>query len=419
MRADTVTFQPFVGGAKKYAIMKGAETKRTPIVPPRLMFDLLEVAATIVSEPKEVFRGVQLTDDHLSIACWILIASLTARRAEEIAELEPDCLVGNDEVGWMLRVYIAKTEKQKSLIPIPRLVVRAVQTMLALSEDARTAGDKNALFLKFNRNGDVIENRIGRKLDLFCETFGVQPQQAEVKGPAELWHWTPHQFRRFFALLYFYRSEAPSIEVLSHHLRHTNLAMTNRYITQDPDLAALWTDVQWGYAGHIARRIAAGDKSIGGGRGERLKKTMSKIKDILRRNLQVIRPERLASLLKTVMERDGLFLDPKPWGAICTCPRTQKGAQLASCRRSQGAVPLDATGPDFSRAGPLVCRNGCPHAIIDERNEKVLAAERDHLDAAVSSSSRAGSLFGELERHRLLEIRSALDVTHREVVGRA
>jgi len=73
-------------------------------------------------------------------------------------------------------------------------------------------------------------------------------------------------------VLYFYRYEGATIEVLSHHLRHFSLEMTKRYVTQDSEVAALWTDVEWGYAGDVARSIVAGERSVSGAAGERLKK---------------------------------------------------------------------------------------------------------------------------------------------------
>src|SRR5690606_6932104 len=146
------------------------------------------------------------------------------------------------------------------------------------------------------------------------------------------WHWHPHQFRRFFAVLYFYRFESGSIEVLSHHLRHFSLEMTRRYITEDAEVAALWTDTEWDYMGQVARSIVSGERSISGSAGERLKKTAKRLIDVFRRKLQVATPERVGASLTLIMQRQGMVLTPKPW-VTCSCPRTREAAAKAGCRR--------------------------------------------------------------------------------------
>lgn len=400
MKADGLKFLPFPQGVAKVSQVKGVETKRTPIVPPRLMFELLEAAAKVVADGSVVLNGVLPTSDHIATACWILIALFTARRAGEIAKLTAQKVEGDERTGYYLRMFILKTDREETLVPIPPIVAVAFETLEKLSAEAREESGFDTLFLKFNAQGEVIENDISRKIDSFAKAFGV----GRLLEGLQNWHFTPHQFRRFFAVLYYYRFEDASIEALSYHLRHHNMEMTRHYLTQDPELAALWTDVEWGYQGHIARKIVASGRSVGGAQGARLKKAARRIMDVLRRNVAVVAPERVASALKAFMQREGLVITPKAW-VDCSCPRTAKAAHAAACRKLGPPDPA-AVGPDYSRAGPTVCGSGCRFAIESERTAAALASEQAHLASAVASSTRPGTLFGELEQRRLVEVES-------------
>jgi len=203
-------------------------------------------------------------------------------------------------------------------------------------------------------------------------------------------------------VLYFYRFDGASIEVLSHHLRHFNLEMTRQYITRDAEVAALWRDVEWCYTGHMARSIVAGERSVSGVRGEKLKKAARRLIRIFRQKLRVTSVERLGASLTLIMQRQGLVLTPKPW-VTCSCPRTLGAALKAACRRGAESVD-DEVGPDFAHAGPSVCCD-CPHAIIEGSRQSFIDSEVAHLDAAVLSDSRSNTLFGDLENARVLELR--------------
>lgn len=66
--------------------------------------------------------------------------------------------------------------------------------------------------------------------------FGLYLDIPEYKG--QRWLFKPHQFRRFFAIIYIHVYSEGSYEALSYHLRHFNMEMTIRY-TQDDELGAI------------------------------------------------------------------------------------------------------------------------------------------------------------------------------------
>jgi integrase len=411
IEAEAIRFRPFTFGAARVAAVKGVGTSRTPTAPPRLVLHLLEHSVRWLFDKApaihEGISGPRAVRD-MATACWIIIAAFTARRVEEVNDLRDNCVRGDNESGWWLQVYIEKTLQRKEWIPVPRMVAQAVEMLRTISETARLNTQSDELFQYLSPDGECIRLDVARHLDNFAALVNV-PLHKPRGGEPIVWHWHPHQFRRFFAVLYFYRYESGNLEALSHHLRHFSLEMTRRYVTEDPDVAALWTDTEWGYMGHVARDIVSGTRSIAGAAGERLKKAAARLIDMFRRNLQVTTPDRVGASLTFLMQRQGMVLTPKPW-VTCACPRTKDAAAKAACRRAE---PPDsaATGPNFAQAGPTVCAS-CPHAMTEGERQPFVDAEARHLEATAVSRPRAGTIFGELEAARVLEVRHVRDTRY-------
>ena len=411
IEAESLTFKPFPMGAAKLAAIKGIGTSRTPIPPPRLVMHLLENAANWLLN-EECRSNIRLLNFDqvldLATACWIIIAAFTARRREEVNDLRQGSLRGDVHSGWWLEIYIEKTLQRKEWIPIPGMVALAVQTLEAISEDARAESGTDFLFQWRNQSGRVQKLNPAPRIDKFAAMVGVPDHAPQGKGPVP-WHWHPHQFRRFFAVLYFYRFESGSIETLSHHLRHFSLEMTKRYVTTDPEVAAIWTDVEWGYMGHVARTIVSGERVVSGAAGERLKRIAERIYDGFRRRLLIASPTRIGASMKLIMQREGLVLTPKPW-VTCTCPRTQAAATKAACRQ-QVESDASAVGPDFAQAGPAVCWT-CPHAMIEGHRKPFVQIEAAHLKAAANNGLRKNTILSALEDTRLVTLEEALETRY-------
>ena len=407
IQGEAITFRPYPGGASQTAVVKGSETARTHTPPPRLALYLLGQAANhilkIAPQDASAINEKQKAM-NLATSCWILIATFSARRDSEIDDLPFDCLQGNERDGWWLRSYIGKTLQRKELIPVPSIVARAVQTLIVMSEAARRQSGTNAIFQWVNASGVPERIDVGKHLDEFAASVGV-PAFAEKDGEKTYWHWHPHQFRRFFAVLYFYRFEGATIEALSHHLRHFNIAMTRRYVTMDPEVAALWLDVEWGYMGDIARQIVYGERSVAGAAGLRLEKAARRLLDTFRRTLTVVTPDRLASALMHHMRRKGLVLTPKPW-VTCTCPETLDAARIAACRSNEGEAAT-SVGPDFASAGPTACSK-CPHGMTSKSQRSFVEEELAFAEGAARSTSTANTIFGALQKYRVVTLTAAL-----------
>lgn len=413
IEAEAISFKPFPLGAARVAAVKGVGVDRTPAPPPMLALYLIEHSARCVldhgngplAKPADLPRV-----RHVATACWILIAAFTARRDKEINDLRDGCLRGDDDSGWWLHIMIDKTLQREEWIPIPRLVVRAVKAMTTISAVARRETGSDHLFQWLGSSGNSMRLDVSSYLDGFAAAVET-PLHVPRGGVGVVWHWHPHQFRRFFAILYFYRFEGATIEVLSHQLRHFSLEMTKRYVTQDPEAAALWTDVEWGYMGHVARSIVSGERSVSGGAGERLKKIGQRLIDRFRRMVHIAPVDRVGASLTIIMQRQGVVLTPMPW-VTCASPRTRDAAARAACRR-QGPEQTGAIGPDFANAAPSVCP-ACPYAITEGSRQEFIDAEVRHLEAAAASSSRSGSLFGVLEKARVLVLTKAQQFRYKD-----
>lgn len=296
MRAEGLLFKPFPNGVDAAAKTLGRSATKVPIAPINLVLKLLEESVIVVTGTADIalsdyktsvlgrlngnykhFEAIAARKQLIKFAsaCYVLIAAFTARRTEEIRLIERDCLAGNDQFGWWMKVFIVKNHKNKTWIPVPNIVAKAVKSMQNLDFQCNLA-PTDPLFRFF----DPILNRVSHfHIHLTLDNYASSVNACSYLDSEETsreWHWQTRQFRRFFAVLFLYRYQG-SIEALSHHLRHFNLEMTRSYLTLDPELSAIWLNEEWGFKKKLATAIATGDTSYTGAVGDRLKKTAKKL----------------------------------------------------------------------------------------------------------------------------------------------
>ncbi|QND70210.1 site-specific integrase [Tardiphaga robiniae] len=407
--AHALTFKPWPKGLAKTARRLGVGTKRTLTPKPRMTFALIEYATTVLGRyacPTQISAATYEELNELLTACWVIIAAFTARRVGEIRRLRDghvglkeskgDCLLGDDEKGWFLWVYIEKTERRHVWIPVTNGVARAIETLRIISQGAREKSGDPGLFQRLNPFGEPKRFYAAKHLDRFAKNAGAIAFEGADVSTRE-WHWAPHQFRRFFAVLYFYRSDGASIETLSHMLRHFSLRMTRQYIEMDPELQDIWSDVEWGFTGELTREIAEGGR-VSGAAGDRLMSS----RDRFRRNLNVVDPEEIAALLQYQVDEELWEIVPMPWGT-CTCPSTAHAASKAACRGKTGEA-LGAVGADRSEAEPALCAE-CPHFLIKKENAAVVDAEIAKLQSMENSPFCLSTVLGAWQQERLIALR--------------
>ena len=163
---------PFPEGSSKAASRLGTASKRTKTIPPKVAFAMMRESANWVlnygdeilslyssganaeiaikrlsnkglnlniRDGKQSNNGVATLEGvvrYLASACFTVIASLTARRKEEIFDLGYQCI--DEERGdgaYWLTIYIEKTSQRYDLCPVPVLVKKAINVLEKLSEN--------------------------------------------------------------------------------------------------------------------------------------------------------------------------------------------------------------------------------------------------------------------------------------------
>lgn len=366
-----------------YAAQSGLRSRLEGLTPLRF----LEEAAKVDVARRRI--GPEGVVRLLSSACFALIAVLTARRLGEVLELEADRVTEDPDGGWWLRVYIEKTLQGYDMIPIPSLVVEAIRCMERLSKGARTAGDGS--IWQWRRPDGTIR-RISPQKDL---------NHLAGAGAADVahgnWKFAPHQFRRFFALLYFWRYDKPNLPALSSQLRHFDLEMTRRYVTESSFLG-IEHEARGEYETEFLRDVVHGRRKVSGHAGERLNAIVGRLTSLFRKRVTVLPEDAVIGRLKRLGEKWGADFKQHVWGTICACPKSSSAAKLARCR---DGAPL---GPVYANATESKC-GVCRFAIHTERfQEAADAACKGALNrAALAPDSILGDVArGEVERLELI-----------------
>ena len=123
-----------------------------------------------------------------------------------------------------IRIYIEKTLRVYEQMPIPTAVHHAITCLEEISADARAETGNDSLWQYWStNNGRFVRLRPKSELNTLSRFL-----DGEIH---ERWKFHAHQFRRFFAMVYFWRYEPGDVAALAHHLRHFDLEMTRQYVT--------------------------------------------------------------------------------------------------------------------------------------------------------------------------------------------
>ena len=332
-------------------------------------------------------RAERLTPDHATpdrflrltaAACFVVIAGLSARRIGEIMDLGAHCtFVDIDEHHW-IRIYIEKTLRTTEQMPIPTAVHHAIECLEEISAEARAETGHDTLWqYRTKKTGRCVGLYPDRELNNLSRFLGEDVDKR--------WKFHPHQFRRFFAMVYFWRYEPGDVAALAHHLRHFELEMTRQYVTDD-GFSRIWQDVAEERQRDVLASVVDGTRWVGGPGGEQLKARIDKLKHQYRRDVQVVPAYRIIDKLLRLAKKWGSACKLHAWGTICVCP--QKGSPNQG-RHAHCKGP-EERGPVFSQATVATCAR-YPYAVHTERFE---SAARTAL--AEQESTKAGFAQGTL-----------------------
>ena len=287
----------------------------------------------------------------LATACFVVIAVLSARRRSEILDFSPGCCTKDEFGDYWLHTYIAKTLRRYEDIPVPAAVHQAVSIMETLSASARAASEGHSIWrLSRRATGAVSQFEPLKWLDAFASLSDDE----RIRD----WHFTPHQFRRFFATLYFWWYDDGDIGSLGHHLRHLDIEMTKRYV-MGMDYGEQFRHAHDEWREALVRQQVSGSRRFGGKAGLRLTRLVRKLHMRFRKDAVVVAREKVVQYVLDLGTRLGVPFRLHVWGTVCACPSLRLFARHAACK---GAAEI---GPNWDNATETQC-GSCPFAIHTE-----------------------------------------------------
>lgn len=383
----------------------------------------------------------------LPTACAIVLATFTARRKEEIESLQADCIERDADGEPWLVTWIEKTLRDLDRIPVPESVVKAVELLTELSSHARAASGSDWLFA-YQAPGFGT----GMTYQL---RYGLRDFVALVDVPAlpdgSRWEFAPHQFRRFFAIVYYHRFRHASLTALTAFLKHFNPEMTRQYITEatrgvlarvreEADAATMrlkegkvseaeaestLQSLKGAQRAIVARAddfehgrieaeferlfaVAVGEDGMGGHGGERLKQDLDRLIVAALQQVELVpdadEEEVFNDLLYDFAKMH--FLEPHPDGhSYCSCGRKESDISSAECLVEKARVEgksavVGTTRPDYAYAPPETCSR-CPHNVQMDENRD---AWEGRLLACLGQSQRAMTDFAAAAHREQAEI---------------
>lgn len=405
----------------RYVTDIGRASEETAVPPPDLAFNLHATAyrrtsgdlAGLITRRNVLLTGTvaNIRKDYSEKYRWTLSALdyclctfvqtgfMTARRPEELRLMRRDCLRGDDEYGWYVRVYIVKNRKAWVWIPVPQSVAHAIGGLLALSPNE--SGAAPLFSVRCLATGRLRRMDVGDKLQSLAREADAVEYIGENDVPSS-WSWTPKHFRRYTAHLHFW-GYGGSVAVISHILHHFNVGQSWVYTRMDTGLRKMWKQVEDAFKRNIAKQAI--DGKLGGAAGKALTRDAKRLEESIRKNfgrMLIIDPDYLVDGMMEVMRRKLLVLVPKAW-IVCSCPATHGAARRALCRKQAGEGTSRAIGPDFSRAGTTVCP-GCIWAIENEVTRAFRQKDLEAMKLACAAPRLQGTVLGDLQEGKALKL---------------
>lgn len=339
---------------------------------PGAPWPLISNTRTKISERRNLTID-EATGFYLMAACAIVIAAFTARRKMEVLTIKGGEPTNADPVPRALYIdghgepwiwtYIEKTLQRRDRTPIPPVVVKAIEVLEALTESTRKAADSRSLFeLENLRDEPGPRFRLMKAINLFADFVGTPLLECGSK-----WVFKPHQFRRFFSLLYMYRyryGEAGKMEVLFHQLRHFNMEMTKRYVEEIYE-----SDMLKAHSKNIVvdlmSEVLRGKRKAFGPGGEAMRGHLDEMLHEVIKDSEILSGRENPVVARKIAERVMVKLDidmvPLKWGFCYAYKAAEGGGFHGNCTDENNK----ADKPNVARATPKKCL-GCPHLYVDE-----------------------------------------------------
>lgn len=315
---------------------------------------------------------------YLITACSVVIAAFSARRASEIIGLKEGCIFRDGSGNPWMRCFIHKTLMSESRIPIPEVVVSAVQILERLGKRARTITGSPYLFqYTFHWSRKTYGLSSGGSpnfhIALYLRRFGYFVDVPALKDGSS-WTFKPHQFRRFFAVLYIWVYDKGDWGALQYHLKHFTHEMTRRYVSEDT-IGQIIAVADREHTAEILANAQIGITHIGGIEGTRLKEATRRIYGRLAQSVEVVSERKFKQRITRYLERTGITLKAFPWGYCAERDLTP----MEDCNCSNSGRP------EYGRASERTCV-GCSFNVVTPAHrgflEQTLSFHRDIANSA-------------------------------------
>jgi len=170
-------------------------------------------------------------------AIEIVAGSTMARRSGELVDLVAgSCLnASEDQLLFRNRKSGVLGYRELEERPIPPIAVRLIKMLESLQNGLIRIGvlqSKTALFAPPTVCGnaplcEIVSEAFDDSVDLFCDYFELP---LNTKG--ERYYLRQHQFRRFFAMMFFWSNQFGGLDTLRWFLGHSDIAHIYHYITE-------------------------------------------------------------------------------------------------------------------------------------------------------------------------------------------
>lgn len=333
----------------------------------------LNDSATGRSNTKDGLSLQDATGAYLMVACAIVIAAFSARRKNEVMGIRAGAPTDEDPAPYAIHIdnngdpwlwcWIEKTLQKWDRVPIPKVVVKAVEVLEALTDQTRTETSSRSLFeVPIITGGKAKWFDFLGAINQFSEYVGVPPLEDGSK-----WIFKPHQFRRFFSLLYMYRwnyAAQGKFEALSWHLRHLDLEMTKRYVEEINE-----SDMLKAHRKNIAvdmmSDVLRGKRHAMGPGGKAMNDQLDAMFKEVIKNTEFIREKERPDIARKIAERLMAKLDIDMVPLLHGYCYAFKDAEGQGFRGNCVMGDKTATGPDLSIATAKVCL-GCLHLWVED-----------------------------------------------------
>jgi len=188
---------------------------------------------TAAARAREVF-GLEDAINMLIVSVYVLVAVMSARRRGEMIDLDCNCSSGDPgdhELRFLLEKSVVEGIRRSITRPIPNIAAKGVDMLRRLSTIWMSfVGDESNTRLFYfpvmlARGLPATYAGIQIHLDRFSDYFEVP-----LNEDGRRWYVKPHEFRRFFAIVFFWQYKYSNLTALQWMLGHEKPEDTYAYV---------------------------------------------------------------------------------------------------------------------------------------------------------------------------------------------